>query len=252
MSRDFRPLADYDALTTLAHLSSLVGHHLINSFSAIVNNTEVLRLMAGTDDALESEEILDRIIRNAIEASMVARKMIDLVRPATRPGNSEIDLNCLINDVVEEFRAAASHTLRWELHFGAIPHIQGNPDELHGMFRSILSNSLEAIGERDGRISIRSYLDDRSWIVVEVTDNGIGMDPSVVDHAVTPFFTTKPDHLGIGLSVASSIWRKHRGSLSVRSRAGIGTTVLMTLDTGGERLTHRPGDVPAAPPQPTG
>lgn len=245
MSRDFRPLADYDALTTLAHLSSLVGHHLINSFSAIVNNTEVLRLMSGTDDALESEEILDRIIRNAIEASMVARKMIDLVRPATRPGNSEVELNSLIKNVVAEFRAAVSPSIGWELHLGTIPPIQGNPDELLGMFRSLLSNSVEAIGEREGTISIRSDLDDRSWIVVDITDNGIGMDSTVVDHAVTPFFTTKPDHLGIGLSVASSVWRRHRGSLSVRSRAGLGTTILMTLDTGPDRFAHRPPDLSA-------
>jgi signal transduction histidine kinase len=232
MSREFRPSADYDPLPTLAHLSSLVGHHLINSYSAIVNNAEVLRLLADNGNRYDPEEFHDRIIRNALDASKVARKLIDLVRPATRPAEEPIDLDRLIKEVVKEIRPLLSSKIAWELAAEPIPRIPGSEQELRGMFRSILINAIEAIGDREGRVTTRVGLDNQSWIVVEIEDNGIGMEEAVATEATTPFFSTKSGHLGVGLSIAGSVWRRHKGSLAIVSRPGSGTTIRLTLDAG--------------------
>jgi signal transduction histidine kinase len=231
MSREFRPSADYDPLQSLAHLSSLVGHHLINSYSSIVNNAEVLRLLANNGNRVDPEEFHDRIIRNAIEASQVARKLIDLVRPATCPEDEPIDLARLIKEAVDEVGLIPSSRISWEVATEPIPMIPGSEEELRGMFRSILINAVEAIGDREGRVAARMGLDDQSWIVVEIEDNGIGMEEVVATEATTPFFSTKSGHLGVGLSIAGSVWRRHKGSLAIVSRPGSGTTIRLTFDT---------------------
>ena len=55
------------------------------------------------------------------------------------------------------------------------------------------------------------------------------MTEEVLEHAVEPFFSTKPDHPGIGLTVAKGIWRRHRGTLMIDSQPGQGTTVRLSV-----------------------
>ena len=55
------------------------------------------------------------------------------------------------------------------------------------------------------------------------------MDGEVLRQAVEPFFSTKPAHLGVGLSIANGIWRRHRGTLSIRSQPGEGTAVRLCV-----------------------
>ena len=66
---------------------------------------------------------------------------------------------------------------------------------------------------------------------MEIRDNGTGMTEEVLEHAAVPFFRTKPDHRGIGLTVAKGIWRRHRGTLMIESQPGQGTTVRLSVDS---------------------
>jgi signal transduction histidine kinase len=81
-----------------------------------------------------------------------------------------------------------------------------------------------------GTIRIHTGMDNRGWNVLEVHDTGLGMEPSTLERAVEPFFSTKPGHLGVGLSIANGIWRRHRGTLSVRSQVGEGTQLRLCLE----------------------
>jgi two-component system, NtrC family, sensor kinase len=55
------------------------------------------------------------------------------------------------------------------------------------------------------------------------------MSPDVLRRATEPFFSTKPDRAGIGLTIAQGIWRRHRGSLSIDSQPGVGTTIRLSI-----------------------
>src|SRR5262245_46648958 len=84
------------ALPGLGHLASAVGHHVINAFSAIVSNAEVLRQLAQSPGSIDYQGAADTIIRSAVDASGVARRLIDYSRAPTAPGEASVALDRLV------------------------------------------------------------------------------------------------------------------------------------------------------------
>ncbi len=83
---------------------------------------------------------------------------------------------------------------------------------------NILKNAIQAIGEQpNGKIDLSSKIDDRGHIIIQVKDNGPGIPKDVQDNIFIPFFTTKEEGSGIGLSLSRQIMRLHRGSISMQS-----------------------------------
>jgi C4-dicarboxylate-specific signal transduction histidine kinase len=88
---------------------------------------------------------------------------------------------------------------------------------------NLVRNAAEALadaGRYDGKIAIEAERGDGGGVVVRVRDNGPGFDPDLAERAVAPFATTKPDGLGLGLSLARSIVEAHGGRLSIASAPG--------------------------------
>ena len=80
---------------------------------------------------------------------------------------------------------------------------------------NLLTNALQALGTRtDGRISIRAYCDESEAVLIEVANNGPAIPPEVAAHIFIPFFTTKENGSGIGLSISRQIMRLSGGSLA--------------------------------------
>lgn len=86
---------------------------------------------------------------------------------------------------------------------------------------NLVKNAIQALaGVEEPTIELRGYIDSRSRAVIEVTDNGVGIVEEAMDKLFVPFFTTKKDGSGIGLSLAREIMRQHGGSISATSSAG--------------------------------
>ncbi len=99
------------------------------------------------------------------------------------------------------------------------------------MLDLLVTNALEAMaGSVDKSISFSTSVDHRGWVMLEIRDSGRGMEPEVLERAVEPFFSTKSGQLGVGLSIANGIWRRHRGTLSLRSQPGEGTVVRLCVE----------------------
>lgn len=216
---------------SLGHLASAVGHHVINAFSAVVSNAEMLRLRGETIDPADITSLSEAIVQTALEASTVARRLIDFTRPITNVGTSTVLLDQLVRTFVESQPPEGSAGLRWDLNLNPVPAIIGNPEHLRRMLELLKANSLEA--RRDGvipTITLTSGLDVRGWVMLEWIDNGVGMSPQILERAVEPFFTTRSGQLGVGLSIANGIWRRHRGTMSIRSRPGEGTAIRLCVE----------------------
>jgi len=223
-------------LNNLGHLSAGVGHHVINAFSAIVSNAELLRLKPNAPNLFEPAALAETIVRTALEAATVARRLIDYTRPVTsiEIDRSESDLGVsldrLVEEIVDEEQGKAPSEIEWVTDLGPIPLIRGNSDQLRSMLGHLIRNSYEALPQGRGTLEISTSTDTRGWVVLELRDSGQGMDSETMARAVEPFFSTKPGHLGIGLSIANGIWRRHRGTLSVRSHFGEGTAVRLCVE----------------------
>ena len=219
-----------EKLTNLAHLSSAVGHHVINAYSAIVSNAEILRLTAAAGVSIDPSAVSDLIIRTALDASSVARRLIDYTRPVTQPGAGMVVLHELVTQVVDQKRMYGPTRLSWSAEVLPVPPVRGHADQLSAMLFHLIQNAEDAMSGSGGSVRIATSVDDRGWIAIEIQDTGTGMPPEIVERAVEPFFTTRHGHMGVGLSIANGIWRRHRGTLALRSRPGEGTLARLCID----------------------
>lgn len=232
-------------VTELGHLASGVGHHVINAFSAVVSNAEILRLRMALPDPPDPTALADAIIRAAVEASAVARRLIDVTRPLTNVGSEEMALDALVADYAAARAAEGIEGVTWSASPGPVPPVLGHADHVRSMLDHLTTNAIEAAGPGGVEIHLTTSVDGRGWVMLEVRDTARGMPPEVLERAVEPFFSTKAGHLGVGLSIANGIWRRHRGTLSVRSQPGEGTTVRLCVEPAGGAPPFQMSPLPA-------
>ena len=122
----------------------------------------------------------------------------------------------------------------------SIPEFLGDVDRLSQVFLNLARNALQAMEDTGGEliISTRMTLDHRlssadgrhrPTLLVEFADTGPGVEPAVLEKLATPFFTTRPDGTGLGLTVARHWVARHEGTLRLESTPGSGTTVRVAL-----------------------
>jgi len=210
-----------------AYLASGVGHHVINAFSAIVSNAELLGL-SEDQDSDQTRDLTEIMIKSALAASTLTRRLIDHARKATALPERRVDFGALVETVVQERRAETEGQITWTVETDALGPIRGDRDQLALLLRALLDNAIEAVGAAGGSISLCGGVEDSGWRTLAIKDSGEGMDPSTRERAVEPFFTTKEGHSGIGLSIANGIWRRHGGTFSLRSEPSRGTEVRLT------------------------
>ena len=104
--------------------------------------------------------------------------------------------------------------------------------QIKQVFLNILLNALQAM-PAGGTIEVRMYAGGE-FITTEIHDQGEGMPAEVKAQLFTPFFTTKPRGVGLGLSISQRITEGHRGAIRVTSQPGVGTTVRIELPLVGE------------------
>jgi signal transduction histidine kinase len=214
----------------LGQLAAGVGHHVINAFSAIVSNAELLRLTDDSQSRIDPEAVAEVVIRTALEASAVARRLIDFSRVATATGSSRLALDRLAKEVLEAERDKATPGINWVGEIEPVPPIIGHEHQLRAMLGHLIENAYEAMPKSGGTITITTRRDERGWVSLELRDTGEGLSARSLERAIEPFFTTKPGHPGVGLSIANGIWRRHRGTLAIHSRPGEGTTIRLCVE----------------------
>ena len=112
-----------------------------------------------------------------------------------------------------------------------LPFIQGDRIQLQQVLLNLISNSLEAMEEsNDSReLLIRTSRKDTDTIMVEVKDSGCGIPEENMKKLFKHFFTSKPDGLGMGLSISRSIVEAHGGQLDAQNNPGRGATFYFTI-----------------------
>lgn len=217
-------------LIELGHLTSAVCHSLINAFSTIVSNAEMIQFASHRDDSADpSASPARRIIQTSLEAAEIARRLIDFARPRLAIGTRQVDLVALLREVAARHRQTSAAIL-WTDALVTVPRIKGDPRQLERMLDFLITNAREALEPEGGTITLTSGTDERGRPYVEIQDDGPGMAPAVLECALEPFFSTKPESAGIGLNLAKSIWLKHRGSLALDSAPSRGTSARLHIE----------------------
>jgi len=228
-------------LTTMGELTASIAHEINQPLAAIVTQSEAgLRFLDRNEpDLNEVQDSLSSIRQDGLRASEVIRGLRALAR---KSGPQLIRLD--IDDVISEVLALARGELlrhdvilRTELGAAGRPAM-GDHVQLQQVLLNLIMNGVEAmkeVTERARELTITSALAEPGSVLVVVKDTGAGLDPAIVERMFQPFFTTKPDGLGMGLAICRSIVEAHGGRLWVSPRAPHGANVHFTVPLSAER-----------------
>jgi signal transduction histidine kinase len=166
------------------------------------------------------------------EITRINRIVTDLLQTA-RPHPPRVrksDLNTTVEHAVMLGRQQAlAKAVEITLHKdSSLPEIEHDSDQIHQVMLNLLLNALQAVDQKNGKIGVTLGRKNGS-AVIEVSDNGRGISPQHLPNIFRPFFTTKGDGTGLGLSLARRIVEDHQGRIDVTSTVGKGTTFMVCL-----------------------
>jgi signal transduction histidine kinase len=227
-------LAHVTRVTAMGELAASVVHEVTQPLTGIVTNGNAcLHWLANTPPNIEKARgAVERIIRDSNRASEVIHDIRTLVKK-TPPHQEEVDLNDLIYRTLALANGEMTRDqveLQTELERN-LPNILGDRVQLQQVLLNLVMNAIEAMSTISGRrlLMIRSATRDPKSVTVSVCDSGVGIDLQKADHVFDAFFTTKPQGMGMGLSICRNIISAHGGQLSNTTNAGPGATFEFTL-----------------------
>ena len=207
-------LAHVTRVTTLGEMSASIAHEINQPLSAIVLNGEAGLRWLGHDvpDLEQARNAIARIVSGAHRASDVIRR----IREFSKKGNPEmgrLDINEVIGDVVTLVqREVLGHHATVRLQLAAeLPRVRGDRIQLQQVIINLVINGVQAMADvtdRARELVIRTERHDAAHVLVAVEDAGAGIDAGGFQ-AAGAFYTTKPNGLGMGLSICRSIVEAH-------------------------------------------
>jgi C4-dicarboxylate-specific signal transduction histidine kinase len=228
-------LAKVARVTSLGVLTASIAHEVNQPLAGIITNAGTcLRMLdANPSNLAGARETARRTIRDGNRASDVIKRLRALF------SNDELTLELLdLNEVTREVLALAISDL--QRHGVAVqselandlPIITGDRIQLQQVILNLLRNASDAmvdVHDRSRQVLIRTSREGDDRVHLSVRDVGVGVDPQSMNKLLDPFYTTKSDGMGIGLSVSRSIIERHHGRLAAQLNDGPGTTFSFSI-----------------------
>jgi PAS domain S-box-containing protein len=228
-------LAHVTRVAMMGELTTSLAHEINQPLTAILSNAEAAQrfLSQASPDIGEVRQILEDIIRDDRRANDVVRKVRALVKKEKLRAES-LDLNEVIGVVVDLIRAdSLLQGLSIDTDLSPrLATIHGDGIQLQQVILNLILNGAAAMrnspsGQR--KIIVRTAMLDSRTVKAFVKDFGTGIDERHIDRLFEPFYTTKPEGLGMGLSISQTIIKAHGGTMEVWNNREGGATFAFTL-----------------------
>jgi len=245
-------LQQSEKLTALGQLAGGIAHDFNNLLQAILGYTQLMKQNLGDADLVErSLKVLESA---AIDGSETVRRIQQFARLRPDERFVDVDVNRIVQEAVaivrprwEEKVAQENRPLDLRLNLRPVPVIHGRPAALTEVMTNLILNAIDAMPE-GGTLSIATREEPPGTVVITVTDTGVGMSEAVRRRAFEPFFSTKGEAgSGLGLAMAFSIVKRHRGEIRVESEPGRGATFTLMFPVAGDRVDARPPEASPGP-----
>jgi C4-dicarboxylate-specific signal transduction histidine kinase len=213
-------LAHTTRVLTMGELTASIAHEVNQPLGAIVTSAAACeRWLAAEPPKMEkARRALERIVNDGRRAGEVIKRIRALMKRQA-PRKDWLDINETILDVVAlaQYQLSRGDILLETRLAEGLPLVQGDRVQLQQVLLNLIVNAIEAmsgIDERRCELTIVSAADGPDAVSIEVRDTGTGLDPERATHLFEPFYTTKAEGIGIGLSISRSIVEAHGGHLS--------------------------------------
>jgi two-component system NtrC family sensor kinase len=226
-----------DRLSSLGLLTAGLAHEIRNPLVAIRTFTQLLP--ERYDDAEFREGFQGLALKEVDRICGLINDLLSFARPS-RPNVAEENMNDVVDGIARILETEAKEkSVEIKRDFSAnLPKVWIDREQMKQVFMNLILNAIQAM--KDGGsvfISTRvvaKYDAEPSgqFVQVEIRDTGVGIPEENLDHIFDPFFTSKAEGSGLGLSVSHQIIREHGGHVTVESKIGKGTTFFVNMPTG--------------------
>jgi len=228
-------LAHVNRIATVGQLTASIAHEINQPLGAIViNASNSLRYLSGErPDLQKARSAIERIASDGQRAGDVIRGLRGLAQK-NGPNLTKVDIRDAIEEVLVLTRSERQRDnveLRTALATGD-RLVLGDRVQLQQVILNLIMNSIEAMStvmDRPRVLEISAELVDGDSLLVAVEDTGPGLDPAIAGRIFDSFFTTKPNGMGMGLSICRSIVEAHDGRFWGSSRSPHGAAFRFTL-----------------------
>jgi two-component system sensor histidine kinase PilS (NtrC family) len=222
-----REVRTKEKLAAVGEMAAHLAHEIRNPLGSISGSAQVL--LSEPNISPEQEQLLRIITKESRRLSETLNRFLFQARPSLPP-SGPIDLGVVIGEAVTLLRNGSEvrpdHRITFERDEG--PHVcRADPDQITQVFWNLVRNGLEAMPDGGSlTVSLRGRGPD---LVLQVRDQGRGMDHDEQRHLFEPFQSSSPMGTGLGLAIVYRIVREHNGDISIGSVPGQGTSVEVRL-----------------------
>lgn len=220
-----------ERLAALGEMAAGLAHEIRNPLGIIRSATELLGRQPEASG--QSSQLTRSVIEEVERLNTVVGNFLDFARPLV-PNKQPVDMERLLSGVLALLEPEASQrgvAVAWSPHNGEVPAVEGDETMLRRAFLNLCKNALEAM---EGGGTLRVELSSSNpgsppMVWVEVSDTGPGVPEEIQPKVFNPFFTTKDEGTGLGLTLVHKIVASHGGTISFSSEEGRGTTFVVSL-----------------------
>jgi C4-dicarboxylate-specific signal transduction histidine kinase len=235
-------LARVTRLMAMGELTASIAHELKQPLAgAVANSDACLAWLSSEPPNLdEARAAADHMIEAATRASHIIGGIQALFRRAA-PERTRVSINEVIEETLDLIRGdVLRNNVSLQTELGSqLPPVLGDRVQLQQVVLNLVMNGIEAMRTLDDRtrqLRIRSARDDANQVVIAIADSGPGIDPQVVGRVFEPFYTTKPQGIGMGLAISRSIIEAHGGRIWAEPTTPHGATFQCALPAGIESV----------------
>ncbi len=242
-SRVYAQMKERDRLAVLGQMAAGLAHEIRNPLGAIKGAAQLLQEPGpGQEIDAASKEFIGIILEEADRLNRVVGSMLDFARPK-QSVSGPTDVNAVVRRTVQVLSTERiSDDLEVQVELDSeLPRVSIDPEQLRQVLMNLFRNAAQAMKgrgkitistrKRVGRVS-RSGVGtpaDEPYVELAVVDNGPGISQKILDNIFLPFFTTKDQGSGLGLSISQRIVQNAGGRIEVRSSEGKGSTFVVVL-----------------------
>jgi two-component system nitrogen regulation sensor histidine kinase NtrY len=221
------------------NLTRVLRHEIMNSMTPIVSLVGTMRLIVNED--IEKSTTNQEAVSDLKEALQTLEKrskgmmqFVNAYRDFTtlpKPNFASLTVTELLHDVMQLLQTDLTAAgVLWQINVKPETlSIKADSAQIQQVLINLIKNASESFSQPVSRmISINAYITD-GLTIIEVEDNGDGIEPEAIENIFIPFYTTKKTGSGIGLSLSRQILQQHGGQLNVRSEVGKGTVFSLVI-----------------------